>query len=76
VIEVAGGAPVLETETSELGTVIENKRILEFRAEFFNLPNHPIFNPPGRQLRTSTYGAISGTKIDSRQVQFGLKLHF
>jgi len=56
--------------------VIENKRILEFRAEFFNLPNHPIFNPPGRQLRTSTYGAISGTKIDSRQVQFGLKLHF
>lgn len=49
---------------------------LEFRAEFFNLPNHPIFNPPGSTLRTATYGSISATKIDSRQIQFGLKLHF
>ncbi len=29
VIEVLGGAPVLQSETAELGTVIENKRILE-----------------------------------------------
>ena len=49
---------------------------LEFRAEVFNLPNHPIFNPPGTTLRTPTYGQITSTKIDSRQIQFGLKLHF
>jgi hypothetical protein len=29
VIEVKGGAPVLETETTSVGTVIENKRIVE-----------------------------------------------
>jgi hypothetical protein len=51
-------------------------KYLEFRTEFFNLPNHPIFNPPGRQLRTSDYGVITSTKIDSRQIQFGLKLVF
>lgn len=54
----------------------QEARYLEFRAEFFNLPNHPIFNPPGTTLRTPTYGQISSTKIDSRQIQFALKLHF
>ena len=28
-IHVVGGAPVLQTETAELGTVIENRRIVE-----------------------------------------------
>ena len=51
-------------------------RYLEFRTEFFNMPNHPIFNPPGRTLRVADYGVITATKIDSRQIQFGLKLVF
>jgi hypothetical protein len=49
---------------------------LEFRAEFFNLPNHPIFAPPGTTLRTPTYGRITSTKIDSRQLQLALKFNF
>jgi len=49
---------------------------LEFRSEFFNLPNHPIFNPPGTSLRTPAYGVMTTTRIDSRQIQFGLKFHF
>jgi hypothetical protein len=51
-------------------------KYLEFRTEFFNMPNHPIFNPPGRDLRTTNYGVITSTKIDSRQIQFGLKFVF
>ena len=39
-------------------------------------PNHPIFAAPGGTLRTSTYAVISGATIDSRQLQFGLKLHY
>lgn len=49
---------------------------LEFRAEFFNLPNHPQFNQPGATVGSTAYGVISSTHLDSRQVQFGLKLRF
>ena len=48
----------------------------EFRAELFNFPNHPIFGIPGTSPGTSNYGLISGTAIDSRQLQFGLKYVF
>jgi hypothetical protein len=51
-------------------------RYLEFRTEVFNAPNHPIWNPPGNQLRTPNYGVITSTRIDSRQIQFALKLVF
>jgi hypothetical protein len=56
-------------------TVSESKYV-EFRTEVFNLPNHPIWNPPGRQLRQPDYGVITSTRIDSRQIQFALKMVF
>jgi hypothetical protein len=49
---------------------------IEFRGEFFNLPNTPIFGQPGTTLRTATYGVISATRIDSRQIQLALKYSF
>ena len=49
---------------------------LEFRAEAFNLANHPIFGPPGSTLRTANFGVITSTAIDSRQLQLALKLSF
>ena len=55
---------------------LTESRFLEFRTEIFNAPNHPIWNPPGTQLRTPNYGVITSTKIDSRQIQFALKLVF
>jgi Carboxypeptidase regulatory-like domain len=55
---------------------LTESKYLEFRTEIFNLSNHPIWNPPGSQLRTANYGVINSTRIDSRQIQFALKLVF
>ena len=49
---------------------------LEFRVEVFNLPNAAIWGQPGSQLGTPTYGVITSTRLDSRQVQIGLKYVF
>jgi hypothetical protein len=51
-------------------------RYLEARIEAFNLPNHPIFGQPGTQLRTPNFGVITSTRLDSRQIQLGLKYVF
>ncbi len=57
---------------------------VQFRAEVFNLPNHPSFaTPSGRIAFTNAAGAvapswgrITATTSTSRQIQFGLKLGF
>ena len=49
---------------------------LEFRIEVFNLPNLPIWGQPGTQLGTPNYGVITSTRMDSRQIQLGLKYVF
>jgi hypothetical protein len=61
---------------------------LQFRAEFFNLLNTPIFNNPNATLPllrgTTTYtsanvqnfGTITSTRLDNRQIQFALKFLF
>jgi hypothetical protein len=53
---------------------LTESKYFEFRTEVFNLPNHPIWNPPGNQIGTPDYGVINSTRIDSRQLQFALKL--
>jgi carboxypeptidase family protein/TonB-dependent receptor-like protein len=59
----------------------ENKR-LEFRAEFFNILNHPSFGLPQLQVFTSARlhsgneGVVTSTTSQGRQIQFGMKLIF
>jgi hypothetical protein len=48
---------------------------LQFRAEVFNLFNHPNFNLPDNFLGSPTFGRISSAR-DPRHIQFGLKLLF
>jgi hypothetical protein len=54
---------------------------LEFRAEFFNLTNHPNFAQPGSLNFTSpsTFARITATRDnpnDPREIQFALKLYW
>jgi hypothetical protein len=48
----------------------------EFRAEFFNVLNHPNFGLPQSTVGLSSTGQISATTGDPRIVQFGLKMNF
>jgi hypothetical protein len=67
---------------------IDETRRLDFRAEVFNLPNHPNFNVPSGRIAFSNvnaagqptiapnWGNITNTVTTSRQIQFGLKFAF
>lgn len=48
---------------------------LVFRADFFNLSNHPNFDRPGLIFGTSNFGRISSAQ-NSRQIQFSVRLNW
>ena len=56
-------------------TAITERVNLQFRAEFFNLPNHTNFLPPNKQLGNTNFGRVTATR-DPRIIQFGMKLLF
>ncbi|MEN3326060.1 MAG: hypothetical protein V7638_867 [Acidobacteriota bacterium] len=61
-------------------SILKNTRFservnLQFRAEAFNLFNHPNFNLPDNFLGSPTFGRITSAR-DPRHIQFGLKLLF
>ena len=49
---------------------------LMFRTEFFNAFNTPQFGQPGATLGTGTFGRVTSTRIDNRQIQMALKYSF
>lgn len=51
---------------------------LEFRAEFFNMVNHPNFAQPDNFIDDGpgAAGVITSLAMPMRQIQFGLKYRF
>jgi len=67
---------------------ISERFSLQFRAEFFNIFNHPNFNAPGfggngvvaiansTNFNSAAFGEIGSTRTAPRQIQFALKLYY
>jgi hypothetical protein len=60
---------------------ITERQAIQFRAEVFNLPNHPNFFFPNTNASSSAFGTISRSAFQSqigaqRQIQFALKYLF
>jgi hypothetical protein len=56
-------------------TALRESLDLQFRAEFFNLFNHPNFNLPDNFVGLPSFGRISSAD-SPRRIQFGVKLLF
>jgi hypothetical protein len=52
------------------------KGSLQFRAEFFNLLNHPQFANPDSNFASPTFGVISSTSVSARVGQLALRFAF
>ena len=63
-------------------TLLGERTVLQFRAEIFNIFNHPNFDVPSATFNTSTFGQVLNTfgrtlgSGVSRQIQLALKLRF
>lgn len=71
------GETVLDGAIRKEFAIRESQR-LEFRAEFFNMLNHPNFAQPDNYIDDGpgSAGVITSLAIPMRQIQFGLKYRF
>jgi hypothetical protein len=52
------------------------KSSLQFRAEFFNMLNHPQFANPDSNFTSATFGVMSSTAVNPRVIQLALQFAF
>jgi hypothetical protein len=57
-------------------TIKDRKVTTQFRAEFFNLFNHPQFAAPNATFSSQAFGQVTAVANAPRDMQFGLKLGF
>jgi hypothetical protein len=76
-ILIGPGVNLLDGSIRKEFATTETQR-LEFRAEFFNMLNHPNFSQPDNLIDDGpgAAGVITSVAIPMRQIQFGLKYRF
>jgi hypothetical protein len=57
-------------------TKITESKLVQFRAEFFNVLNEATFGTPGASLGSQSFGISTGTATTERQIQFALRFMF
>jgi len=55
---------------------LTGRQRVQFRAEFFNLFNHPNFDIPVNDFNSPAVGQIHNTRLPNRQIQLALKYSF
>jgi hypothetical protein len=71
------GPGIVETDLSLTKTIKATEHFgAQLRWELFNAANHPIFALPSATLSSATYGQLSSTIIDAREMQLALRLTF
>lgn len=55
---------------------IKERGNVQFRTEIFNVFNHPIFAQPGAVLGSASFGTLTSTSHDNREIQLALRLSF
>ncbi len=77
----AARVPVTGPDLSTLFSLIKDLLLrremgLNFRAEFFNLFNHPEFGMPINDINSPGFGAVNSTVNNPRLIQLAMKLTF
>jgi hypothetical protein len=74
---ILNGPSLLNTDFSLFKEVPFGERAkFQFRAEFFNIFNHPELANPNATFGTGSFGSITSTVADNRDIQFGAKVIF
>jgi len=55
---------------------IHENHYVEFRTEFFNVPNTVNFGDPNGTMNNGNYGKVTTQRTSPRQIQFGLRYRF
>jgi Carboxypeptidase regulatory-like domain len=69
------GLVTLDAAVARVFTITERVH-LQFRGEAFNTANHPNFQQPNATQNSPTFGKITATSVDNREIQLAMKLIF